>query len=299
MFNMPRSRGEPLREPRMGYPRPRAEDDSGHEAHHEIFFEPEFLSALRSAGCRPTLELSEMRVECRQETPGGPITVWLSRREPAEQIQAGEAEEFLALKISGVVAAYISAVREAASPAKFRHEAELFARALSRFTRSVPDPLAALAYAIDTEVRKAEIAGQRISEGNDERFFCEPPPREVARLPGGGVQVRYFGECRMEDVLASLVKIQAAVEQIRRAEGGRGAKSHRAAHLLIERLALLYEEFTGKPVTRICDPYLEGGDAVKGPFVDFVRLVEKGIPKSCPLPDLGNLIRQYGDRTRV
>lgn len=294
MFNMPKKRGRPILGPRIPYPRQLSEIESVHEA----FLEPEFLAALRDAGCRPTPELARMKVERRQETPGGPVIFWFSHREPSEQIREEEAVDLLALKISQCVDQYIAEVREAMPPVQFRHEAEVFSKALTRFLQTVPDPRSALARAIDTEVKEAEIAVQPQSSEIDherERLF-DFPRIEEARSPSGA-RLRYYDDpCKhgIGDVLASLAKIQAAVESIQRMEAGRGNDFNRPAHALTERLALLFVQFTGKKVTFAYDSY---HNKVAGPFGDFLETVGARIPKPFCLPGLANLISSYVDRT--
>jgi hypothetical protein len=165
-------------------------------------------------------------------------------------------------QIREIVADYCADEAQQISPKKFRASMRTFEGALEPFLTKFPKLNDSL----------TEALNQELDILDDE----EAPDIEFIR---GGL-----------DTLLEAVKRLAFNER------GPGRDANRAKHLLIRGLARIFEDRTGK--SAISSFYIDrtsvGDSAVKGPFADFVKAVNKSIPDRYRLVGLETLFRSLG-----
>jgi hypothetical protein len=236
---------------------------------HQNFATPDVVKALEAGGWKRRLNetadqrrLDETadRIEVRlgpselDEIPdGGDISNKIPNPDPdPSEIVEIFVEHDLSNDIGNVVKDYISKAQYQIAPKKFRPEAKLFHKAITRLGEKFPAPESALAEALNNEIEK--LADELAYEGVGNIEHC----RIVVRA------------------------LREASERVQADEAGAGPDADRAKHEFFVGLARIYEERTGRRPARAFDP--SEGKPI-GPFFEFVTAVNALIPKSLRLTD--------------
>jgi hypothetical protein len=187
-------------------------------------------------------------------------------------------EHDLETKLWWAVRWYLFAHKYALNPKQFRRQLSSFEQKVNSLYAEIPNADSALAVAIDRAAR-AEVDNSAEVEKNPEISSLEEQV-DLENLRGR---------------IAALSRILAIIQS---QEQGRGRDANRAAHKFVETLAQIFIEYTGHEPSRSNDPYRERGDAVNGPFGNFVTAVNRQLPQDFQLTDIDNFVRHVVSRRR-
>jgi hypothetical protein len=238
------------------------------------FLTPEIMTALRSASSNnvKNRERSEAPASARsaQEYPVEPNV----EREIFNEIIS---EHNLETQLWWAVREYLFARKYALSPTRFRRQLLSFQRRVNSLNTEIPKADSALAMAIDS----AASATDQSAEFKD-------------NIDASSLEE----QVDLENLRGTIETLLQILKMIRSQEQGRGRDANRAAHQLVETLAQIFTEYTGREPSRSNDPSHEWLYAVNGPFGNFVMAINCQLPQDFQLTDIDNLVRHVVSRRR-
>jgi hypothetical protein len=162
-------------------------------------------------------------------------------------------------EIQEIVADYCADKAQQIKPDQFRFTLDRFQRWLEKADTCFPPPHGPLTEALEQQL---DMPDETLPEGPD-----------------------------LEDIRRGLDRLLTAAKRLTKSEAGGGRDADRAKHLLIKGFAAIFEKHTGLNAKKSYWIAREssGDKAVKGPFADFVKAVNKEIPNDYQIVGLQNL----------
>jgi len=238
------------------------------------FLTPEVMTALRSAPPDDVKKRKRSKPVARGRSPH---EFQVDPQVEREIFDDTLSEHNLETQLWWAVQEYLFAHKYALNPTQFRRQLLSFERRVNSLYAEIPNADSALAVAIDSAARAADQSAE-VKENSEASSVEEQVDLDSLR---GRIEA-----------LSQILGI------IRSHEQGRGRAANRAAHQFVETLAQIFTEYTGHEPSRSNDTYRERGDAVNGPFGNFVTAVNRQLPQDFHLTDIDNLVRHVVSRRR-